>query len=161
MKQAVAIVESLTNVQAVSLLKRLNRDLYQAVPDHDVKDHLVTGVDEVQTLQNLDLETKKKRLDPEASVQATKQLLMAFARNDDLAPVLVQAWDQIKTDDSLFIETIVVVGLLVNLTLFMATSDMEFKIGTLSIKKGRADSGILKEILSPVAELIKRLAPTS
>jgi hypothetical protein len=39
----------------------------------------------------------------------------------------------------------------------MATSDMEFKIGTLTIKKGRADSGILKEIMSPVTELIKSL----
>jgi hypothetical protein len=157
MEEAVTIVEGLTSVQAVSLLKRLNRDLYQAVPYQEVKDHLISDVDEVQMLENTDLEMKKKSLDSDASIQATKQILLAYAKSEDLAPVLVQAWDEIKTDDSLFIETIIVVGLLVNLTLFMATSDMEFKIGKLTIRKGRADSSIIKEIMSPVTELIKAM----
>lgn len=155
MQKAIAIVEGLESVQAVSLLKRLHRDLFQAIPYQDIKDHLLAGVDEVQMIQNIDPELKKKSLDPETSIQATKGLLMAFATNEDLAPILVQTWDEIKTDDSLFVEVIVAIGLLVNLTLFMATSEIEFKIGKLTIKKGRADSSILKEVLSPVTALIK------
>jgi hypothetical protein len=161
MKEAVAIIENLTNVQAISLLRQLNRNLFTAVPYKDVQENLDKELEEIELLKTLDLETKKQNLDSKSSVEITKFILMAFAKDIDFAPALVQAWDEIKDDDALFIETIVAVGLIVNLTIFMATSEIEFKIGNLKLKKGKADAGILKEIMKPVVEIIKRIPASS
>ena len=157
MKEAVEIVENITNVKAISLLKQLNRNLYTAVPYKDVQANLAKELEEIELLNTLDLETKKQNLDPESSVEVTKIILMAIAKDNDLAPALVQTWNEIKNDDSLFIETIIAVGLIVNLTIFMATSDIEFNVGGLHLRKGKADAGVLKEIMKPVVELIKKM----
>jgi hypothetical protein len=157
MQQAESIVRNLSNAQAVTLLKQLNRDIYQAIPYKEVTDKLVKDVDEVLVMQNLDVDVKKQNLDPKASLAATRQVLMMFATDEDLAPILVQTWEDIRTDDSLFVEAIVPLGLIVNLTLFMVTTEFDFTIGKLRVKKGRADSAMIKEILSPVVELVKKI----
>ena len=155
MKSAESIVENLTNVQAVSLLKQLNRNLYMAVPYKEVAKHFLEGLSDVQTLKGLDVETRKTQLDPEASIRATKQVLMFFAKDPVLASALVQAWDEIQTDDSLFIESIITIGLLANLTLFVATTEIEFKIGNVHFKKTRADANMLKETLGAITSIAK------
>ena len=45
---AVALVERLSNVQAVSLLKHLAQKLYGAVPYSDVRTHLPTDMEEAR-----------------------------------------------------------------------------------------------------------------
>ena len=47
MKEAVEIVEKITNVQAVSLLKQLNRNLYTAVPHKEVQANLAKELEEI------------------------------------------------------------------------------------------------------------------
>ncbi len=155
MKEAVTLVEGLTNVQAISLLKQLYRDLYKAVPYQHVKDHLLTSVDGVEMLRDVDLDTRKQYLDSTTSVKTTRHLLMAFARDDNLGSVLIQSWQKIKSDDSLFIEEAITVGLLVNLTLFMTSTNVEYKDRKLSFRYN-PDVRILETILSPITELIKR-----
>lgn len=161
MKEALAIVTNLNDVQAVSLLKQLNRNLFQAVAFNEVRDHLQTGGDDITLLKNLDIEMKKQTLNPEDSVKLTKHILMAFAQSNELSPALVQSWEEIKNDDSLFIGTIVAIGLLANLTLLLASTGIEFKVGNLKIKKTTADAGMIKEIVSPITELIKKLTLTA
>ncbi|MGA1840192.1 MAG: hypothetical protein ACMUIU_06155 [bacterium] len=156
MQEAVAIVENLTDVQAISLLKKLYRDLFKTVPYQEMLKSLADGVEEVDYLQNLDVNMKKQNLSPEKSVEATKHVLLTFAQNEDFAPLLVQIWEEIKNDDSLFIEVIITVGLIVNLTLFMA-SEIELNVGGLTIKKGKVSNEKLKTIMEPVTELIKRI----
>jgi hypothetical protein len=44
----------------------------------------------------------------------------------------------------------------VNLVLLLATTEIEFKKGKLTIREKAADQGILKELMSPITELLKR-----
>jgi len=151
MQTAVEIVQTLDSVQAVSLLKRLNQIIFGAVTYQEIQDHLPAGIDELKLLENLDVQAKKQYLDPKTSVELSRQLLMEFARDEALAPVVIKAWDDIREDDSLFIETIIALGLIANLTLFMATTDLEFTVGQLRIKKPPAPPALVKAVLNPLS----------
>ena len=156
MKEAIKIVESLSDVQATSLIRQLYRNIYKAVPYQKMLDNLPIGIDHVDTLKTLDQEVKKKQLNAPDSVTLAKHILRAFASDGQLSPLVLAAWEEIKDDDKLFIETIIAVGLVVNVTLFMATSEIEFKDGKFIFKKGKADADILKSIIEPVTELVKK-----
>lgn len=157
MLEANQIVDNLSEVQTVKLASHLYQSIYKAVPYKTVTESLVTNIDEVAYIRGLDKETKKHRLDSGQSVEAAKLLLSSFANDDTLAPVLINAWEEVKQDDSLFIEAIIAVGLLANLTLFMASSEIEMEIGGVKIKKGKPSLDVLKAVLEPITELIKRI----
>jgi len=156
MENAVELIHSLSDVQAVSLLQRLNKDFYSAVPYGDVQR---AAIPEARASLEVDAQTRKQSLSPEASVQAARMLLTALARDPDLAPAVVQAWDDVREDHKLFVETVLAVGLVVNLTMFMATSEMEFKIGKLRVKKKTASAKLIKELVAPLTELMKKFTP--
>ena len=155
MQDTVTLVNNLSDVQAVNLLKQLNQTVYKNIPYNKVVAQLPDQED-VTFIRDLDIESKKQPLDEAASIEATRHVLMSFAQDKQIAPLLETAWEKIKDDDSLLIDVIVAVGLLANLTLFMATTEIEFKVGGLTIKKGTASEGAIKAILSPVSELIKK-----
>ncbi|UWZ85249.1 hypothetical protein [Occallatibacter riparius] len=157
MQTAVEIVQRLDGVQSISLLKRLNQKLFGAVTYTEVQAHLPTGSSELNILQNLDGQTKRESLDSNTSVELARQVLIAFACDKALAPVLVQAWEEIKSDDSLFVETIITLGLIANLTLFMATTQLEFKVGNLAIKKETANEGLVTAVLNPLKVLVSKV----
>lgn len=158
MQEAVELVRGLSNVQAVSLLKRLNQDLYGAVPYADVE--RAAGRD-ARTGLALDAQARKQSLDPQTSVKMARLLLTTLARDPDIAPVVVQAWEAIHSDHRLFVETVLAVGLVLNLTLFMSTTEMEFNVGKLKVKKKAADATLLRELMVPVTELVKKFVPGS
>jgi hypothetical protein len=157
MQDAVELVGRLSNVQAVALLLRLNEDLYDALPYAEVEQFAQPDARESLALDGRAL---KETMDSEASVAAARMLLTVIARDPGLAPVVMQAWDAIRKDQPLMVETVVAVGLVLNLTLFMTTTEMEFKVGKLKVKKKAADAKLLKELLVPVTELIKKFRPS-
>jgi hypothetical protein len=158
MQDAVELVRSLSNVQAVALLQRLNKDLYGAVQYSEVEQ---CAQPEALTSLAVDGRARKQTMDAENSAAAARMLLTVMARDPGLAPVVVQAWDAVRKDHTLMVETVLAVGLVLNLTLFMSTTEMEFKVGKLKVKKKAADAKLLKELLVPVTELIKKFTPGS
>ena len=158
MQNAVDLVRSLSNVQAVALLHQLNKDLYRAVPYAEVEQ--AAGPDARDSLK-VEPSARKQPMDSESSIEAARILLTAMARDPGLAPVVVQAWESIRDQHTLMIETVLAVGLVLNLTLFMSTTELEFKVGKLKVKKKAADAKLLKELLVPVSALIKKFTPGS
>ncbi len=158
MEDAVDLVRSLSNVQAVSLLKRVNQDLYGALPYAEVER---SAHKEMRAVLAVDSRARKQSMDPESSVETARMLLAALARDPDLAPLVVQSWEAIRKDHTLLVEAVLAVGLVLNVTLFMSTTEMEFKVGKLKIRKKAADAKILKELMVPVTALVKKFAPGS
>lgn len=154
MDKAITLVKGLSDLQTISLLKQLYGDIFKAVPFNEIEAHLPSDMEEIKILFAIDREVKKKNLASSESVEGAQKILMAFAQDENLAPILMQAWNEIKDDDSLFIEAIIAVGLLANLTIFIASSDIEFNIGKLKVKKHKTNANVVKEVLKPVIELI-------
>ncbi len=158
MQAAQDIIASLSDVEATTLINELYQKVYTAVPFEAMRQGLVSGQAEVETLKSLDPKISQKTFTAQESVLLCRHLLTSFAQDDQLAPLLVNTWEEIKTDDKMMVETILAVGLVVNVTLFMATSEIEYRDGKLTFIKSKADAGQLKAILSPVTEMVKTMS---
>jgi len=159
MQSTVELVGSLSNKQAIALLERLNQEIYEAVTYDEVER---SARPEARTSLKVEPDALEELMDSESSIKAARMLLTAIARDPGLAPVVEQAWDTIRKDHRLMVvETVLAVGLVMNLTLFMSTTELEFKVGKLKLKKKAADAKLLKELLVPVTALIKKFTPGS
>jgi hypothetical protein len=154
MRQAKKIVESIDDVQAVSLLKKLNRTVFEAVQFDDLKKNIIS-IDGIDQIGSLTLEQKKTNLDSDQSGMLTRNILTAFANDAQLAPLLVQCWEEIENDDAMFVEAVIALGLVANLTLFLATTNLKVKFKNVDIEKKAADPDIIREVLTPITEFVK------
>jgi hypothetical protein len=158
MQKAFEIIQNLDDVQSVKMLKQIYKDIFKAIPFDEVK-RSAGDNESVSLLCNLDTDMMRHNFEPEQSVDLTKNMLLAFAEDENLFWLVINAWEKIENDDSLMIETIITLGLIANLTLFMATTEAEFEIKGVKIKKGIANAEQIKAVLSPLVELIKRIVP--
>ena len=158
MKKALDIVQDIDDVQAVMMLKQIYQDIFTVIPLKEIKQN-VEYQGSVSMLKDLDIDIMKQNIDPEQSVELTRKVLKGFALDKDLSNLVIHNWEKIEKDDSLMIETIITLGLLANLTLFMATTELEFEFKGIKIKKKGANAKQIKAVLSPLTELIKKIVP--
>jgi hypothetical protein len=158
MEDATKIVDTLTDVKTVMLLRQVGRRVFAELSIDEVRKSAVsTGI-----LTDVSVAAGREQLDPESSVAMARYVLRGLARDSALAPLVVQAYGDIEKDDGLLIETVVALGLIVNLTMLIAASEVEFKAGGLTFKKGKVSADEIKQIVEPVVELVKRFpAPGS
>ena len=158
MQKALDIVQNLDDVQSVMMLKQIYKDIFKAIPFEEIKRSV--GDDEsVSLLGKLNTDMMKQNIDPEQSVDLTQKMLLYFAKDKNLAYLVIDAWEKVENDDSLMIGTIITLGIIANLTLFMATSELEFEFKGVKIKKGTASAEQIKAVLSPLTEFIKKIVP--
>lgn len=157
MNEAEKIVESLSDVQAVAMMGRLNAAVFSETAYAEVQAHLVTGIEGVDVLSELDAGKKKLRLGMEDSVRAAKLILGGFAKDADLGLLLVDEWEKYKNEKTLMsVEPILYLGLVANLTLILATTEVEYRRGNFKFRKRAADAKLLKAIIDPIAEIVKK-----
>lgn len=153
MQDATQIVAALDDVQVIAMAKRINADIVAAVP----RDQLVAVPEAARQAAILEGLNARTTLDPARAVEASRRLLAALAADPGTAPLVTRAWAVIEEDDSLMIETIIALGLIANLTLFMATSRLKLNIGSLEVVKETATPELVKAVIDPVVELIRRV----
>jgi hypothetical protein len=69
-----------------------------------------------------------------------------------LSEVITDSWEEVQNDDSMFVGTVIAVGLMVNLTLFMISSNIEIDFGKVKISKGTVDMEAVKAIMEPISK---------
>lgn len=149
-------IDGLDSVQTVNAVRELNRRVFSTISPETVK-----ATTQASSLTNVPEGLRTATLDSETSVALSRQILHAFAADAALAPLVSAVVDQVQEDDSLFIETAIALGVLVNLTMLMASSELTFKTGNLTIKKGKVGTDLVKTIVAPIVELIKKLPAVS
>jgi len=152
MKDATKIVDALTDVQTVMLLRQVGRRVFAELSIDELRKRAASTGD----LAGLSVAAGRKQLDPETSIAMARYVLRGLAHDPALAPIVVQAHEDIETDDGLLIETVVALGLIVNLTMLMAASEIQFKSGGLTFVRGKMSAKVVNQILAPVVELVKR-----
>ena len=157
MQKALEIVQNLSDVQSVKMLKQIYKDIFKAVPIDEVKRRAEDN-ESVALLSNLSVDKMKESIDPEQSVALTRNMLLAIAQDENLSWSVISAWEKVENDDSLMIGTIITLGLIANLTLFMATTEAEFEIKGVKIKKAAANAEQIKAVVSPLIEFVKKAA---
>jgi len=154
MERLLMAIDDLSDVQAITAARQLSRRIFSAVTLDVLRPAAhVCDLDAVPQV------TMSARLDSTDSAGVSKHLLRAFAQDHALAPVVNEVVDEVRQDESVFIEHSIAVGEIVNLTMFMASSELEFKFRSGTIRKSAVSAAMLKTVLEPIVEVVKKKLP--
>ena len=158
MQDALALVNSLSDSQIVELTKELFKTLYSHVPYKQVKQNW-ESVPDVAGLAELNSDDLKRDLPAADSAQISRLLLEQFAKDPEFSPVVLQSWEAVRNSDHLILDAIISLGLIVNLTLLVATTKLDMRKNAdgsfqWSFSKGPAKKDLVKAIVEPFAKLL-------
>ncbi len=152
MATAHEIVHNLDDTQAVAMAENIHNRIFSAVDYADIENSAAaSGLG--QPLLALTDDQLDQKIDTETSVMLSRRFLEALSSDPDMASMIEVAWAQVKNDDDLFVGAIIAVGLMVNLTLFMVSSNIEIDLGKIKIHKGKVDTEAVKAIMEPVTKV--------
>jgi hypothetical protein len=146
MTTAQQIVNNLNDNQAIMMVNKIHNRIFSAV-DFDTIENNVKGDDDGSTLLGLSDDQLGAELDAGVSVAVARKFLESVAQDEGLSEVITDSWEEVQNDDSMFVGTVIAVGLMVNLTLFMISS-----IGKVKISKGTVDTEAVKAIMEPISK---------
>ncbi len=159
MQNTLKLVHDLSDSQVVEVVKELFNIVYTHVPYKQIKDNS-EAVAEVAQLASLDAEVMKHELSAVDSARFGRLVLEQYARDPELAPFVEQAWDKIQGSDNLIIDVILALGLVVNLTLLVATTKVQVQKGTdgktsWTFGKKEAEEGLVRAVVNPLVKVAK------
>ena len=157
MQDALALVNSLSDSQIVELTKELFKTVYSHLPFKQVKQNW-ESVPDVARLAELNSDDLKRELAPADSAQISRLLLEQFAKDPEFSPAVLQSWEAVRDSDHLILDAIISLGLIVNLTLLVATTKLDMRNSAngsfeWSVSKTDAKKELVKAILDPFARL--------
>jgi hypothetical protein len=151
MTTAQQIVNNLNDNQAIMMVNKIHNRIFSAV-DFDTIENNVKGDDDGSTLLGLSDDQLGAELDAGVSVAVARKFLESVAQDEGLSEVITDSWEEVQNDDSMFVGTVIAVGLMVNLTLFMISSNIEIDLGKVKISKGTVDTEAVKAIMEPISK---------
>jgi hypothetical protein len=155
MQDALAIVNDLSDSQIVELTKQLFKTVYSHAPYKQVRQNW-ESVPDVAPLAELSSDDLKRELSPPDSAQLSRLMLEQFAKDPEFSPLLLQAWEAVRSSDHLIVDAILSLGVIVNLTLLVATTKLDIRRNAdgsfqWSASKTDAKKELVKAILDPFA----------
>lgn len=159
MRSTEDVVHELSDSQVVEVVKELFNDVYTQVPYETVRKNSET-VGRLHSLATVDQEVLQQELSATESVRLGRLVLEQYARDPELSPAVEKAWEKVRSSDNLVVGVILTLGLIVNLTLLVATTAVHVKKGAdgkivWKVTKKQADENLLKAIIDPVVEAVK------
>ncbi len=152
-------IQSLSEGSVFEVLKELHSVIFEAIEFQEVVNNSVK-LNQVDIQYLIDLEVEKKTFnnDIEVAGPAAKELLLCMAENDAFSELIRNAINKVENDAHLgVIAAVITIGLLVNLTLLVATTKVEYIDGKLSISKGVVEPELMKEVVLPVKVLAEKV----
>ena len=153
------IVRSLSDTQVVEVTKELFNAVYTEIPYDDVRNNAKT-VAEVGSLVAADQTTLMHELPATESAQRGRAVLEQYARDSGLAPFVEQAWEKVQKSDNLVVGVVLALGVVINLTLLVATTKFKMTRGpdgkiTGEITKSEVGPELMKTVVDPVIDAVK------
>jgi hypothetical protein len=161
MQTTLELVHDLSDSQVIEVAKELFNTVYANVPFDQVRKNSEGAVD-VGELVALNDEVKQQDLSPTDSARFGRLVLEQYARDPELGPLVHQAWNKVESSDELIVDVLLALGLVVNLTLLVATTKIELqnlpdgKIRWKIVKRD-APPELVGSVLKPLAKLASRL----
>ncbi len=152
MTTAQQIVSNLDDNQAILMVNKINDRIYAAV-DYSTIEQSAKGDDLGNALLEISDDQMNARMDADDSVAVARRFLDSIARDESLSYLVIDAWEEVQNEDSMFVGTVIAVGLVVNLTLFMISSKIKIDLGNVTIEKDKVDTEAVKAIMEPLSKV--------
>ena len=151
------LVQDLSDEQVIEVTKALFNNVYTEVPYDDVLSNS-EGVAELDSLKALDAGALKQDLSTAESAHFGRLVLAEFATEPELETLVRQAIDDVHKSDDLVIGTILAVGMVVNLTLLIATTSVVVQQDadgntTWKVVKKTAKPELVSSVINPLAKV--------
>jgi hypothetical protein len=151
------LIEGLSDEQVIEVTKELFNSVYTEVPYDEVISNS-DGVTELGPLMALDAGDLKRDLSASESAHFGRLVLAEFATDPELETLVRQAVDNVQTSDDLVIGTILAVGMVVNLTLLIATTSVKVEKDadgktTWKLVKKNANPELVTSVINPLAKV--------
>jgi hypothetical protein len=156
---AVDDVRSLSNTEVVQVAEALFDTIYAEV-SHDAVIEYSSDAPEVSSLVTLAPETLQRELSADDSAALARNMLLAYAEDPNLAPVVQRTIAEVRDSDDLVVGVLLTLGLIVNLTLLVVSTSIEIekdKRGkvTWKIKKRNIKPDTIRAVVEPLAKVAK------
>ena len=151
------IIRGLSDSQVIEVTKELFNIVYTQVPYDEVRSNS-ERVSEVDALVSLDSESLKQEMSAAESARFGRLVLEEYASNPELVPFVRQAWEKVQSSDDLIIGVILALGVVVNLTLLVATTSLKMKkdaSGNITWEVGKKPAGpeLVEAVVNPLAKV--------
>lgn len=157
MQDIISLVKNFSDSEVIEVLNVLHADIFKLVPYQQIIENTSGSAEDVQALVDLNAQKKLSQVGIDQSIKPARALLYIMASNDQLAVFVKNAWEKNQESEHMgVIATIVTIGLLVNLTLLVATTEIRYKDGKWELHKKTATAEQIKAVVSPVKELAKK-----
>jgi hypothetical protein len=159
MNKTVEMVQKLSDAQVVGVTKELFRSVYAEISYDEVHSNFA-AVAEVGPLVALGEAALRRELTAEDSSRLGRLVLDQCARDAAMEQLVRNAIDKVRSSDDLVVDIILAIGLVVNLTLLLATTKFSARKGPdgrlkWQISKKEASPEIVKAIVEPVVNVAK------
>lgn len=156
-----ANIQNLSDSEVVKVTKELFNIVYIRVPYEEVLQNS-EGLTEASLPLLLSPESLEYEMTTTESAETCRFVLEMYAKNPELEPFVQQAWENVQSSDTLFIEEAVLLGILINLTLLNATTtvksakDAKGNI-TWEVNKKEASPELVNVLFTPIIALANKL----
>jgi hypothetical protein len=163
MQNVVDAVRQLPDSQVVGTAKEFFNRVYSKVSYDELRANF-DSVPQVKPLAQLDNAELRRELPADESIRLARLVLEVSAGDPALGPLVAESIDDVRRSDHLVVDVILALGLLVNLTLLLATTRVKMEKGAdgkivWRIVKESASPEILNSIVAPVVNAAKSLKP--
>jgi hypothetical protein len=161
MSKTLEMINQLPDAKVIEVSKVLFNRLYAEVPYDDV---LANARDQalLEPLLSLGEDALGSNLTAEDSARIGRQMVSHLAADETFEPIVREAVEKVQQSDKLVVDVILAVGLVVNLTLLVATTRIDVSKdadGNISwrFKKREASPELVKAVVEPVADLATKV----
>jgi len=137
-------IRDLKDSEIVTVINSLYDRIFTNIPADAMAGNIST-LPEIKKLKGLDETTLMNSFSATESVQLARLLIDHLSDNPSLFQIIENEIDKIKASKEMFIGTILTVGLVVNLTVLLATSKIEVK----KSPSGKIAWKVIKKDISP------------
>ncbi len=153
-------IQNLSDSEVLKVTQEVFNIVYTQIPYEEVLQNS-EGLTEVDMPLLLSPENLECELTTAESAETCRFVLEMYAKNPELEPFVQQALEKVQGSKTLFVEEVVFLGLLINLTLLNATTtvkatkDAEGNI-TWEVTKKEASPELLNRLFNPIVELANK-----
>lgn len=157
MEDTLERVRNLSDVEIVQVARTLFTDLFANIAYDQVRS-TARDLADLDPLVALTPDALQRELSAADSAELGRLVVEHCAQSPELEPAVREACDKVSSSDDMVVGVLLAVGLVVNLTLLVATTEVSIEQGgdgkrSWKVKKRTAPPSWIKAIINPIARV--------
>jgi len=159
-EQLLKQIDAFSDVRCIKFFNFFAEELMNGIEEENLQTKIQGDLkqsSEIKKISDMNPKLMSQDLSYTDSAFMARKLLIYFAKDDLLSKVLGKAFDEYKEEEDLFAGAVLAIGLAASMVIFSATTEIKGKILGMDFNKTKADPELVKAILEPFANIVKKI----